>query len=144
MQPRAGFSASPLRVLICCQAGVSCVISAISWGSCCPSLSPPSRPLGTRNYFKSLEGARPSLSITASHGTCRGAMRMSDCLVTGFSANKTLWQAGGLCGLSGYNVFSSVILTEAKCREGFESQCCCLQNKLRKIYRLSPTKSKPG
>lgn len=112
--------------LICDEAGVGCVISGTSWGSCCASLSTPSRCLGTRNYFKSLEGARPSLSITAPHGTCEGAMRMSACLVTGFSANKTLWQGRGIVRPVWPQLFSSVILTEAKCPGKFESQCCCV------------------
>lgn len=79
------------------------MIPATSLGSCCPSLSTPSRPLGARTYFGSLEVAQPSLSVTASCGTCLGAMRMSAGLVTGFAANIALCQAGGLGGLSGYN-----------------------------------------
>lgn len=88
------------------QARLGCVISAISLGSCCPSLSTPCRPLGARTYFKSLEVARPSLSIMASPGSCRGALRMSAHLVTAYIASTTVCQAGGLCSLSVYNLFS--------------------------------------
>lgn len=88
------------------QTGLRCVISAISLGSCCPSLSTPCRPSGARTYFESLEVARPSLSVMASHGSCRGALRMSARLVTASAASTTVCQAGGLCGPSGYNLFS--------------------------------------
>lgn len=41
-------------------------------------------------------------------------------------------------------LFSSVTLTAAKCWEKFESECSCLWNKPRKIFRLSSTKREPG
>lgn len=111
------------------------------WSSSCPSLITLSKPLGTRTYFQGLKVARPSLSPTTAQEICQRAMRMFACLVTGFTANKTVRRTRGLCGLSDYNLFSSVTLTGAKCQEKFESECCCLWNKLRKIYRLSATKS---
>lgn len=78
---------------------------------------------------QNISRAGGSLTFTVYWGLprdCLGAIRMSACLVIGFAANKTLRQAGGLCSLSGYNLFSSVTLTAAKCKKKFESECCCL------------------
>lgn len=82
--------------------------------------------VGCQDLFPGPEVAPRSLPTTNAHETRRKAMRVSARLVTGFTANKTLRQARGLCGLSGCNLFSSVTLTAAKCQEKFESECCCL------------------